>query len=237
MVSDSQYQFCFLHIALVLKAHREKRTQHLMSIVSSSHTPQGRGEEKGANYKWPHPVLPDFSSSGIGPRFISAQAALRQDPPRLLGAPRCHEVRGEAARSRPPAGRGGRGRQPCSRGRGCSRELPASRPPSPEATEPGLPRYRQQPRTAHTSAAAPCPGAEPGGAAPAVGRGTGRNRSRLHKRQTCRRTGGNTLPLQRGFQSAFSPSPPSHEDTRTSLIDPLQLRSPLPADCYTREGE
>lgn len=109
MVSDSQYQFCFLHIALVLKAHREKRTQHLMSIVSSSHTPQGRGEEKGANYKWPHPVLPDFSSSGIGPRFISAQAALRQDPPRLLGAPRCHEVRGEAARSRPPAGRGGPG--------------------------------------------------------------------------------------------------------------------------------
>lgn len=107
-----------------------------MSIVSSSHTPQGRGEEKGANYKWPHPVLPDFSSSGIGPRFISAQAALRQDPPRLPGAPRCREVRGEAARSRPPAGRGP----------GPPAVLPwplpgAPRlsPPSPEATEPGLP--------------------------------------------------------------------------------------------------
>lgn len=65
-----------------------------MSIVSSSHTPQGRGEEKGANYKEPNPALPDFSSSGIGPPIHfgtsspSAGSALSGDPPPLLGTPR-----------------------------------------------------------------------------------------------------------------------------------------------------
>lgn len=49
--------------------------------------------------------------------------------------------------------------------------------------------------------------------------------------------GGETLPLLRGLRSAFSPSSPTHEDTRTSSINPLQLRSPLPADFYIREGE
>lgn len=143
-----------------------------MSIVSSSHTPQGRGEEKGANYKGPNPALPDFSSSGIGPPIPfgtshpSAGSALSGDPPRLLGAPRCHEVRGEEARSRPPAGLPRR--RPAPRAAAAPRELPASRPPPPEATEPGLPRFRQYSRTAQTYGAFPSPGEEPCGAAPFV---------------------------------------------------------------------
>lgn len=156
-----------------------------MSIVSSSHTPQGRGEEKGANYKWPHPVLPDFSSSGIGPRFISAQAALWHDPPRLPGAPRCREVRGEAARSRPRAGRGP----------GPPAVLPwplpgAPRLPSPGATEPGLPRYRQQPRAALTDA----------GLRAQVRSGPGvRGREGHREKNRCRLHGRSKLPSNGGW--------------------------------------
>lgn len=190
-----------------------------MSIVSSSHTPQGRGEEKGANYKWPHPVLPDFSSSRIGPRFISAQAALRQDPPLLPGAPRCREVRSEAARSRPPAGRGP----------GPPAVLPWPLPGAPRlplAVSRGhrdrAPRYRQRPRTAHTSAVLRAQVQSrvvpPRGALlvprqrRAAGRGTGRNRCRLHKRQTCRRTGGTRCLCRAVFRAR---SVPRHPPMRT----------------------
>lgn len=139
-----------------------------MSIVSSSHTPQGRGEEKGANYKWPHPVLPDFSSCGIGPRFISAQAALRHDPPRLPGAPRCHEVRDEAARSRPPAGRG----------------------PWPLLGAPRLPRA--VPR-GHRARASPLPAAAANGAHAAGLRAQVQSRA-VRPRVRCRRPGSARRP-------------------------------------------
>lgn len=208
-----------------------------MSIVSSSHTPQGRGEEKGANYKWPHPVLPDFSGRGIEPRFFSAQAALRQDPPRLPGAPRCHEVRGEEARSRPPAGRGpgplpGAPRLTAAVSRGHR----ARAPPLPAAAANG----------AHIRGA-PCPGAKPGGAAPGCAAGAraapggreGHGQKSLSPAQASNLppNGGDTPPQPRGFQSAFSASPPTREDTRTSSISPLLPCSPLPADVSIPEGE
>lgn len=107
------------------------------------------------------------------------------------------------------------------------------RPPSPGFPGAGSSRER---RTRH---GAPCPGAKPGGAAPgalpAPGRGTGRNRCRLHKRQTCRRTGaGGNAACAARFSERFL-SLGTHP--RASLINPLQLRSPLTADFYIREGE
>lgn len=182
-MSDGQHQFCFLQTALVLyKARREKRTQHLMSIVSSSHTPQGRGEEKGANYKWPNPALLDFSGGGIGPPVHfgtgSALSGIRRGCREPRGGTKCEaRRRGPVLRRALPA-------------------APASRPPTTEATKPGVPaggsahgwhnRTGLSPAQVRSGARqAPCarcpvPGVRACARA-APGRGMGRSCSRLHK--------------------------------------------------------
>lgn len=102
---------------------------------------------------------------------------------------------------------------------------PGSSPPLPAVSRghrARAPRYRQQPRTAHTSAVLhaqvqsravrPLGALLAPGQRPAAGRGTGRNRCRLHKRQTCRRTGGTRCLCRAVFRA---PSVPRHPPMRT----------------------
>lgn len=176
-----------------------------MSIVSSSHTPQGRGEEKGANYKWPHPVLPDFSSSGIGPRIHFGTSS---------PSARSAATAGSSTVSR-SARRGGKVPSAGGAGAGAASRAPVAAPGSSPPPVPRGHRARASPLPAAAASGAhrrgaPCPGAQrPRGARPGGAPGEKSLSPARAVKAAVERGVGGTPPLPRGFQSAFSPSPPT----------------------------